>query len=107
MIKVAQCYDNSVFLSLVRYLCFFVCGGRVEIKLLRKLFQEGLLLTARVLPAPMETDRWILVFDKASGAQEQITKARDNETKIYKRINGALIDAQEIGFKRVSVEFND
>lgn len=77
----------------------------MEIKLLRKLFQEGLLLTARVLPAPMETDRWILVFDKASGAQEQITKARDNETKIYKRINGALIDAQEIGFKRVSVEF--
>ena len=78
----------------------------MEIRLLRKLFQEGLLLSAKVHPAPMESDRWIMVFDKASGGQEQITRARDGETKIYKRLNGALQDAQDIGFKEVTIRFD-
>lgn len=78
----------------------------MEIKLLRKLFQEGLLLTANVLPAPMEPGRYILVFAKSNGGEEQITKARDNETKIYKRLNGALQDAQDIGFKEVTIRFD-
>lgn len=77
----------------------------MEIKLLRKLFQEGLLLAAKVQPAPMEPGRYILVFAKANGGEEQITKARDNETKIYKRLNGALQDAQDIGFKEVTIRF--
>lgn len=47
----------------------------MEIKLLKTLFEEGLLLSAKVLPAPMEHDRWIMVFNKASGSEEQITKA--------------------------------
>jgi hypothetical protein len=77
----------------------------VEIKFLRKLFQEGLLVTAKVYPAPMELDCWILVFDKSNGGQEQITKARDHKTKIYKRLNGAIQDARDIGFKKVTIEF--
>lgn len=78
----------------------------MEIKILRKLFEEGLLLTAKVLPAPMKPGRYILVFDKASGREEQITTARDDEAKVYKRLNGALLDAQNLGFKEVTVRFH-
>ena len=78
----------------------------MEIKLLKTLFEEGLLLSAKVLPAPMEHDRWIMVFNKASVSEEQITKARDDEPKIYKRLNGALQDAKEIGFKEVVIQFD-
>jgi hypothetical protein len=78
----------------------------MEIKLLRRLFQEGLLLTAKVYPAPMEDERWIMAFDKSNGGEEQITKARDDKTKIYRRLNGALQDAKDIGFKEVTIRFN-
>ena len=77
----------------------------MEIKLLRTLFQEGLLLTARVLPVPMEPGRYILIFNKSNGGEEQVTRARDNEIKVYKRLNGALQDAQGIGFKEVIIRF--
>ncbi len=77
----------------------------MEIKLLKSLFQEGLLVNARALPAPMESGRFILVFRKSSGGEEQVTRARDNTLKVYKRLNGALQDAQEIGFKEVTVQF--
>lgn len=78
----------------------------MEIKLLRKLFQEGLLITAKVLPAPMQAGKHILVFAKANGGEEHITRARDNETKTYKRLNGAIQDAQDIGFKEVTIVFD-
>ncbi len=77
----------------------------MEIKLLRTLFQEGLLLTAKILPAPMNPGCYNLVFIKPNGGEEHITKARDNKTKIYKRLHGALQDAQDIGFKEVTIRF--
>ncbi len=79
----------------------------MEIRVLKQLFHEGLLRSATVVPAPMEHDRWMLVFEKTNGGLEYITKARSDVEKIYKRINGALIDAREIGFQRVSVDFGD
>lgn len=101
-----------VFVLILMYFCRYyllisniIDEARVEIKLLRKLFQEGLLLAANVQPAPMESGRYILVFSKANGGEEQITKARGNEVKVYKRLNGALQDAQDIGFKEVSIRF--
>ena len=69
------------------------------------MFKEGVLLSATVVPAPMEQDRWLLVFDKVSGGQERISKARSDTDKLYKRINGAIIDAEDIGFKEVKVQF--
>ncbi len=75
----------------------------MEIRLLRQLFQEGMLLSATIVPAPMEPDRWLLVFDKPSGGQERITKARSDIDKVYKRINGAIADAEEIGFQEVKI----
>ncbi|WP_184465173.1 plasmid replication protein RepB [Zhongshania antarctica] len=79
----------------------------MEIRMLRQMFQEGLLRTATIIPAPMERDRWMLVFQKANGNQERITKARTENDKVYKRLNGALSDAQDIGFRSVTVEFNE
>ena len=76
----------------------------MEIRLLKQLFAEGVLLSATIVPAPMESDRWLLVFDKVSGGQERISKARSDTDKIYKRINGAIIDAEDIGFKEVKVQ---
>lgn len=75
----------------------------MEIRLLRQLFQEGMLLSATIVPAPMESDRWLLVFDKSSGGQERISKARSNIDKVYKRINGAIADAEDIGFQEVKI----
>lgn len=77
----------------------------MEIRLLKTLFDEGLLIEAIVEPAPMEQDRWVMTFNKSSGNTELITKARDDKPKIYKRINGALQDAKEIGFKQVVIRF--
>lgn len=79
----------------------------MEIKVLKELFREGLLRCAKIVPAPMESDRWLLVFEKANGGHERITKARTDNQKIYKRINGAIADAQEIGFRKVSLEFDE
>jgi len=79
----------------------------VEIKVLKELFREGLLRCAKIVPAPMESDRWLLVFEKSNGGYERITKARTDNEKIYKRINGAIADAQEIGFRKVSLEFDE
>lgn len=78
----------------------------MEIKILKKLFDEGLLMSARIVPAPMEEGRYFLIFEKPNGGIEQVTRARDNVNKSYRRINGALLDAQEIGFNEVTVQFN-
>lgn len=75
----------------------------MEIRLLRQLFQEGMLLSATIVPAPMESDKWLLVFEKANGGQERISKARSNIDKVYKRINGAIADAEDIGFQEVKI----
>lgn len=80
-------------------------GGCVEIRVLKHLFEEGLLRTAIVVPAPMENDRWLLMFEKSNGGQEKITKARTDKQKVYKRLYGALSDAQEIGFKKITIEY--
>lgn len=69
------------------------------------MYREGVLKKASVVPSPAEQNRWLLVFERLSGDQEKITRARTNQEKVYKRINGALIDAREIGFKSVTVEF--
>jgi len=77
----------------------------LEIRILRELYREGVLKKASVVPSPAKQNRWLLVFERLSGDQEKITRARTNQEKVYKRINGALIDAREIGFKSVTVEF--
>ena len=71
--------------------------------MLKQLFGEGMLLSATIMPAPMQQGRWLMVFDKPSGEQEKITKARSDIDKVYKRIYGAIADAEQIGFQEVKV----
>lgn len=78
----------------------------VEIKLLKKLFEQGALAKVEIMPAPMQQDCFVMVFFTINGDQEQITRARDKTTKIYKRINGAVTDAKNIGFKEVILRFD-
>ncbi|AKH70891.1 hypothetical protein IMCC21906_03254 (plasmid) [Spongiibacter sp. IMCC21906] len=64
--------------------------------MLKQMFQEGLLRTATIVPAPMESDRWLLIFEKANGNQERITRVRTEDDKIYRRLHGALEDAKKL-----------
>lgn len=75
----------------------------MEIRVLRQLFQGGMLLSATIVPVSTEPNRWLMLFEKANGGQERITKARSNIDKVYKRINGAITDAKEIGFQEVKI----
>lgn len=77
----------------------------MEVNILKELFQEGILLKAKVLPAPMQSGQYILVLAKANGGEEQVTKTKGRGTKIYKQLNGALKDAQQIGFKEITVRY--
>ncbi len=78
----------------------------MEIKHLKQMFKDGFLVSAKVQPAPMEQDKFILVFGKVNGGEEQVTRVRDDECKIYRRYTGAVLDAQEIGFKKVELNFD-
>lgn len=78
----------------------------MEIRLLREMFREGVLRKAYIMPAPLENDRYILVLDRLTGSQEQVTRKRDGKVKVYKRMTGATQDAKSIGFKEVTIRFN-
>ena len=78
----------------------------MELSLLRRLFAEGVLKNAIIVPVPLEADRWNLILKKNNGDSEIISRARTDEPKKYKRVNGAIIDAKEIGFDRVEIVFD-
>lgn len=73
---------------------------------LKLLFEEGVLESANIFPVPMIEDQWYLELKKKNGQSEVLSRVRREEEKRYKRINGAIADAQEIGFKRVTIEYN-
>lgn len=75
----------------------------MEIKLLRRLFEEGVLLSASVAPAPMSEGRWVMTCSKANGAIEQVTRVRDGQVKHYRSLVGAIADAKYIGFQEVKL----
>lgn len=77
----------------------------MEIRLLKKLFIEGALISAKILPAPMESQKYLLVVTTQNGTQEPVTTTNNKKTKIYRRTDGAISDAITIGFKEVSIRF--
>ena len=77
----------------------------MDIKTLRQLYDEGLLLSATAIAVSSDEELWELIFEKGNGGVEKITKARSSEPKIYKRINGAIADAKSIGFSRMQIDF--
>ncbi|MGP9680212.1 plasmid replication protein RepB [Halomonas sp. AOP27-A1-41] len=75
----------------------------MEIKLLRQLFEEGVLLSASVAPAPMSEGKWVMTCNKANGATEHVTRVRDNHVKHYRSLVGAIADAKHIGFQEIKL----
>lgn len=75
----------------------------MEIKMLRRLFEEGVLLSASVAPAPMSDGHWVMTCNKANGATEQVTRVRDGQVKNYRSLVGAIADAKYIGFQEVKL----
>lgn len=78
----------------------------MEIKLLKKLFEEGVLKSAKIIPAPEELDKFLLVVVRASGVEERVSKARDKKDKVYRQVTGAILDAREVGFKEITLRFD-
>lgn len=78
----------------------------MEIKLLRRLFDEGVLLSASVAPAPMADGQWVMSCSKANGAVEHVTKVRDGQIKHYKSLVGVIADAKYIGFQEVKLKIS-
>ena len=69
------------------------------------MYDEGLLLSVTAIAVSEEDEQWELEFDKSNGGKERITKARSDETKIYRRINGAIADARSVGFNKILIDF--
>lgn len=68
----------------------------------QELFKAGDLLKATIEPVPMSAG-FSLVLLRANGERVSITRTKSKDIKIYKKENGALIDAKKIGFKEVSI----
>lgn len=73
--------------------------------MVKKLFADGLLAGAYISPAPMEHNHFVLSFRMVSGKEEPATHARKSTLKIYKRLNGAMKDVEQIGFNEVTIRF--
>lgn len=86
---------------------FLVIRGttNMEYNILKRLFEQGLLATAFVVPAPL-SKHWHLCFTTAAGKTERMTLARQDTLKEYKTVNGALSDALKVGFKEVTIKYD-
>lgn len=78
----------------------------MDLTLSKKLFEEGVLLSASVIPAPYHNEKWLLMLNKVSGGQEVITISRTKNKKIYKRYTAAIKDAHMLGFNEVKIVLN-
>lgn len=92
------------------YLVLFYGEITMQEKELKLLFHNGSLKSCTVTNALM-SDGYMLVFDKKGGKEQEIAekrprlakdKAADN-TKIFKSIDGAVIFAHSIGFRKIMV----
>ena len=70
------------------------------------LFEEGVLVSARVVPAPLLENKYLLEFVRSSGVVERLELARKKKDRIYRSIDAAAKKAREVGFKSVNVMFD-
>lgn len=78
----------------------------MEIKILKQLFAEGVIISAEIIPVGDNNKGWIMVIQKASGGAVTVFKSSQKIKKVYKSVQGALSDAKEIGFKEAIVKLN-
>lgn len=76
--------------------------GVMILSVAQELFKAGDLRKARIEPVPM-LNGFSLVFTRADGSHVSLTRTKTKDIKIYKRDNGAKIDAKKIGFQEVSI----
>lgn len=76
----------------------------VDLSAMRKLYQEGALMTAFIAPAPMERGAWVLMVVRNDGSQEYMTVARKDRHKIYKSLESVRADVERVGFNEVKLQ---
>ncbi|WP_421556707.1 plasmid replication protein RepB [Pseudomonas kitaguniensis] len=73
----------------------------VDLSAMRKLFQEGGLKSALVVPVPMQLNAWELIAVCKDGSKEHMTIARSDRRKVYKSLESVHADAARVGFTQV------
>jgi len=76
----------------------------VDLSGMRKLFKDGGLKTAIVVPAPMESGGWLLHVVRTDGTADYMTVARTDRPKIYKSLESVHLDAKRVGFEEVTTQ---
>lgn len=77
----------------------------MNLAITQELFKAGDLIKARIEPVPM-SNGYTLVFTRADGSNVSLTRTKTRDIKIYKRENGAMVDAKKIGFQEISILLN-
>ncbi len=72
--------------------------------MMRELFKEGVLYEALVVPAPMESNSWMVSVVRSNGTHEHLTTINAGTNKIYKRLPAALEDVRRVGFSEAKVQ---
>lgn len=90
----------------IRLFRFYLRFGATAVDLsgMRKLFKDGGLKTAIVVPAVLESGGWLLHFVRMDGKIECMTVARSERIKIYKSLESAHLDAKRVGFEEVTTQ---
>lgn len=76
----------------------------VDLSAMRKLFQEGGLRSAMVVPVPMQLNAWELIAVCKDGSKEHMTIARSDRRKVYKSLKSVYADAARVGFPQVVIQ---
>ena len=78
---------------------------KLELKVLKQLFRNGALSAATVVPASIESDRWLVVIETKHGLHERMTRANSKKEKLFRSLPAAFEDLRRIGFKQATVTF--
>ncbi|ADN75786.1 putative plasmid replication protein RepB [Ferrimonas balearica DSM 9799] len=68
----------------------------------KRRFNDGALVSAKTVPAPMQAGWLLLITDKAK-KQELLTKQREGE-RVFRSIDSAYATARRIGFRKMVIE---
>lgn len=76
----------------------------VELSVMRKLFEGGVLKGVIVAPAPLEKGAWVLMAERVDGEIEHMTVARTSRQKIYRSLESVSADAMRVGFREIRLQ---
>ncbi|MGN9404644.1 hypothetical protein ACTMQQ_28365 [Pseudomonas syringae pv. aptata] len=81
----------------------------MRLQILKRLFQEGIPMTASVITDPDTPGNWLLCITKTrTGDHELVTVAeKSDQVKRYVRYGAAVMDAHRIGFRELTIAMPD